>query len=294
MKGRFEYLRPSTLREACELKVRYGAAARFLAGGTDLLLAWRRGKADFRYCIDLTFLPDLRYVQNDAKKLRIGALTTLAGLENASGTNGFVACLRRAVQQMCTPQLRTFATVGGNLSNASPAADLAVVFVAFGAQFRILGTKGEREVAAEEFFRGVNQTALADGELLVEVTVPMPEGTTGCGFSRVSRSVVDIAQANAAVCLTVGPDGTVANARVALGAVAPVPVRSREAEEILLGAMLSRVDPAVVDQAGRQAASDTRPISDMRASADYRREVSRVLVKRALEQALATVRGANK
>jgi carbon-monoxide dehydrogenase medium subunit len=291
MTRRFEYLRPSTPKEACEIKAQHGQLARYLAGGTDLLLDWRRGDTDFKYCIDLSFISDLKFIKQTQNELCIGTLATLASLENADKGNGLTAALSNTAGQMCTPQIRTFATVGGNLCNASPASDLPVMFIALDGQAKILGVSGERTVAVEDFFKGVNQTVLKDDEMLIEIIVPQPELKTASAYRRATRLVIDCNQTNAAVSLRVDAGGVVNEARIALGAVAPVPLRAKDAEKMLLGLEVSKIDRDLIEKICSQAASETKPITDLRGSAEYRREISRVLVRRCLEESIQKLGG---
>lgn len=291
MRNKFKYLRPSTSEEASKIKAEYGRRAKCLAGGTDLLLQWRRGETDFEYCLDLTFIPELKYIQNIKKELCIGALTTLAHLEDAVEGNSLKACIRNTVSRMCTPQLRNLATVGGNLCNASPAADLSVLFVALGAQAQILGKSGERSISLEDFFRGVNETVLADDEILTGIRIPLPAFRTGHSFNRVTRTVIDMAQVNTAVSLAV--DATrIVDVKIILGAVAPVPIRAKTAEQMFVGLEISQVDQGLIEMASNQAVTEIKPVSDIRASAAYRRQVSKVLVRRSIEESIRNLNGA--
>ncbi|MBW2690856.1 MAG: xanthine dehydrogenase family protein subunit M [Deltaproteobacteria bacterium] len=291
MDNKFKYLRPKSPKEACELKTKHGPKAKYLAGGTDLLLALQGGGAAFNCFIDLTFLSGLNFIENSEGILRIGTLTTLADIENASPENSLLACLSAGAKQMCTPQTRNYATVGGNLCNASPAADMSVIFVALNAEVRVLGLSGERDVPVEDFFTGVNQTALNENEMLTEIRVPVPEMKTCAAFGRSGRTGVDIAQVNTAVSLSVDAEGVVAEARIAMGAVAPVPIRSRSAEKLLLGMDISEIDQTLLEKVSKQAASDAKPITDIRASAAYRKEITKVLVRRSLEEAIQEFAG---
>lgn len=291
MRNKFKYLRPSTSEEASKIKAEYGRRAKCLAGGTDLLLQWRRRETDFEYCLDLTFIPELKYIQNIKKELCIGALTTIAHLEDAVEGNNLKACIRDTVSQMCTPIIRNLATVGGNLCNASPAADLSVLFVALGAQAQILGKSGERSISLEGFFRGVNETVLADDEILTGIRIPLPVFRTGHSFNRVTRTVIDIAQVNTAVSLAV--DATrIVDAKIVLGAVAPVPIRAKTAEQMFVGLEISQVDQGLIETASNQAVTEIKPVSDIRASAAYRRQVSKVLVRRSIEESIRNLNGA--
>jgi len=290
MRNKFKYLRPSTSEEASNIKAEYGRRAKCLAGGTDLLLQWRHGETDFEYCLDLTFIPELKYIQDIKKELCIGALTTLAHLEDAVEGNSLKTCIRNTVSRMCTPQLRNLATVGGNLCNASPAADLSVLFVALGAQAQILGKSGERSISLEDFFRGVKETVLADDEILTEIRIPLPAFRTGHSFNRVTRTVIDMAQVNTAVSLAVDATSIV-DVKIVLGAVAPMPIRAKTAEQMFVGLEISQVDQGLIKMASNQAVTEIKPVSDIRASAAYRRQVSKVLVRRSIEESIRNLNG---
>jgi len=188
--------------------------------------------------------------------------------------------------------LRTLATAGGNLCNASPAGDLGVVFVALGAEVTLTSCSGERTIPIESFFVGVNKTQLGEEELLTGVRIALPDRDVGATFSRIGRTVVDIAQANVATCITVGSDGVIEEARIALGAVAPTPIRSESAEKMLLGLKLDAVRDSTIRQAADAAQQTAKPISDIRASAEYRSYVTNVLVRRSLQQSIQSIKGA--
>jgi carbon-monoxide dehydrogenase medium subunit len=282
----FQVLRPGSAREACELKASHGPTARFWAGGTDLMLEWRRGAIELEYCIDLSALRGLRAIQADQGGVRIGSLVTIASICAHRQFDDDLAILREVAARFATPQIRNTATLGGNLCHAVPSADFAIPLLALDAQVNLLGLDGERTMPIEAFFVGPKQTALGPDEILLAVLIPQPPPRTACAFERVTRSSVDIALANAAVRLTIDLPGTIQEARIALGAVAPVPFRSKSAEEILIGRRMGEADESVWSVA-RQAASDAHPITDMRASAAYRRYASQVLVRRALSRTLA-------
>ncbi len=287
MRRHFKYLRPATGAEAVEMKATYGSRSKYWAGGTDLLLQWQRDEVDFDYCIDLTFVPELRGVKQEDDLIRIGATTPLGMLERAGDMHPLVAYLGGVARRMCTPQTRTLATVGGNLCNASPAADLAPPLIALDATARALGRNGIRTIPVADFAIGVNRTALIDDELLFDVTLPTSIPRSA-GFERIGRTAVDIALVVAAASVTAS-DGKIDDARVSLGAIAPTPLRCATAEQLLVGARIGSLN-GLLDKAAAHAAEETRPISDIRTTAEYRRHVSRVLVRRALEQAIAEAR----
>ncbi|MEE9519204.1 MAG: FAD binding domain-containing protein, partial [bacterium] len=184
--------------------------------------------------------------------------------------------------------LRHLATIGGNLCNAVPSADAAIPLIALDAEAVIAGVDGDRIVKFEDFFTFVQETVLDESEIQKEIRIPQQPPGTGASFKRIGRTNVDIALVNAAVRLVLDGDGVCADSRIVLGAVAPTPIRARRAEEMLIGRKLTA---ELIEEAAETAAQGTKPISDVRASAEYRREMSRVLVKRALIEALSRAIG---
>ncbi len=286
---RFEYLRPRSVEEAIRLKVESGNEARYWAGGTDIALEWKRKQRSISHCIDITRLNELRGISVEQGRIRIGALTSLAALERARGRQPLLDVLADLAHVMCTPQTRTIATVAGNLCNASPAADLAPPLIAFDATVRVASPAGERSISVGELFAGVKRTVLNPEDLVIAVEFPLGERKRGA-YSRMGRTAVDIALVIAAVALDAGADGRISLARIALGSVAPTPVRVAAAEAKLLDLPLEGLDPAVIDAVAEEAAAGVRPITDVRTTAAYRREMSRVLVKRALQETVAKLR----
>ncbi|MFQ5857244.1 MAG: FAD binding domain-containing protein [Anaerolineae bacterium] len=274
----FEYLAPSTVDEALALLSREGAKP--LAGGTDLLIYMRAGIAVPKYLVDLTSL-GLRYVREEAGVIKIGAMTTFAELLDSEVVRRGLPCLAEAIAQIGGVQCRNMATIGGNLCSAVPSADSAPPLLVRDARATIAGHNGERVLALEHFFAGPKKTDLKADEILVEIQVPVLPPRTGTSFLKLGRrKALTLAIVNAAALLSLDADGrTIESARIALGAVAPTPLRARQAESILMGRGISA---SLIDEAAAAAADETQPISDLRATATYRRAVSRVLVKRAL------------
>lgn len=217
-------------------------------------------------------------------------MATLDDLDLASSMHPVMEALGDTARLMCTKQTRTLATVGGNMCNASPGADLSPLFVALEARCLIQGSNGRREVSMEDFLTGVNRTDLGAEELLCAIVVPIPQARREASYRRVARTVVDIALVSAAVSLTTD-GGTVTDARIALGSVAPVPVRVTEGEMVLAGRSLDDIDAACLEEAAGHAANVARPISDVRAGAGYRTRMCPVLVRRALTDALGRLGG---
>ncbi len=284
----FEYHRPASLDEAVRLLSELGPGARVIAGGTDLVVKMRAGLVSPRHVVDVTRLSEIRFIRDEGDSLRIGAATTLWEIENSEDVAKGVPVLREAVREMASWHVKTTATIGGNLCNASPAADTAPPLIVHGARLRIAGPGGFREVGVEEFFTGPGQTVLQVGELLAEVIVPKIRPGQGAAFQKltVREGALSIVSAAALVELS---GGVVRDVKVALGAVAPTPIRARRVEEALRGRPASR---EAIRQASREAKADVRPITDVRGSREYREEMSMVLVRRALERAVERAGGA--
>jgi carbon-monoxide dehydrogenase medium subunit len=275
----FSFHSPTSLPEALGLLEEHGPAASPLAGGTDLLVQMRQGDREPRALISLRRLPELQGMhQAPDGAWHIGATTTLRQLTREPAIQRHHPSLAQAASLMASEQVRSLATLGGNLCNGSPAADLAPPLIALGAEVRIAGLQGERAVPLEVFFLGPGATALQPGKLLIEVIVPPPQGR--CLYVKhTARAYMDIPIVGVAARLSMR-DGVVDEARIVLGAVAPTPVRAREAERSLEGGSLTHERIRAASELAVEASS---PISDLRASEGYRRRVLRVLVERALQ-----------
>lgn len=278
--------RPTSVATALRLfesEHRAGGRGKFVAGGTDLVVL---GDRSLRWLVDLTRLP-LRYVKKRGRGWTIGATSTLADLERSAAIGRLAdGILAEAAGTAGSRQIRAMGTAGGNLANASPASDLAPPLLALDASVVIAGKGGRRTVPLERFFRGVNRTVL-DGGLLVEIVIPAPPapkgGRAAWSFQKLGRLESDIAVVNAAAGVAVDAAGRCTWARIALGAVAPTPLRARGAEALLVGKPLDR---AAAEAAAARAAAEAKPVTDVRGTAEYRREMSRVLVARALAECL--------
>lgn len=288
---KFGYLAPGTIGEACTLLSRYKGRAKVIAGGTDLLVKMKDRELTPQYLVGIRNIAELDYIDYDGMNgLRLGAMTSNQSLATSLIIRQKFGILATAAAEIGTPQIRHLGTVGGNLCNAAPSADTASALIALGAEVRLVNSTGERTIALEDFFTGPGETVLKDDELLTEIQVPnLPPRTGGIYLKLFSRSAVDIATVGVAVMLTMWRDGICYNARIVLGAVAPTPLRAKQAEEIITG---RRLEDGVVEQAAQAAAREARPISDVRSSAEYRREMVRVLTRRAIMQSLEQVKSA--
>lgn len=282
---KFEYLAPKTIGEACSLLSRYKEKAGAIAGGTDLLPRIRSKQVAPQYLIGLKGIPNLNYVEHDeAQGLRIGTLTTLDVLETCAPIQSRFGIIAQAIQQTASLQIQSLATIGGNLCQAAPSADITPCLIALGARLKLISPAGERIVPLEEFFTGSYKTVLGDGELLVEIQVPNPRAHSGGVYIKHAlHRAIDFAVVGVAAMITLKSNvGVCQEVKIALGAVAPAPIRARKAESILKGKDLK---DGLIDKAAQAAAEEAQPISDIRSSAEYRREMVKVLTRRAMSQA---------
>ena len=291
MQSHFEYLRASSTKEAVQMKMEFGSRAKYWAGGTDMVLRWHREIDDFEYCIDITYLDELDYVRVEEDRIRIGSLTLLSTLERSGEKHHLLKSLSDVTKLMCTPQTRTLATVGGNMCNASPAADLTPPFVAMDAVAVITTDGDDRTVPMDRFFEGVNRTVVKD-DLLSEISIPLPEGQRKVArYHRIDRTVVDIALVNASASISMDNSNYIARAGIALGAVAPVVIRSPEAEQLLVGRSIDSLTEEDINRAGEIASVDAKPISDVRASGEYRRAMIKVMTARCIRDCVEELGG---
>jgi carbon-monoxide dehydrogenase medium subunit len=276
----FEYFAPRSLAEATEVLARYQGEARTVAGGTDLLLKMKAGRLSPKAIVNIKRVPELRGLTFNSH-LTLGALTTLEEIKQSSMIRERYPALSDAAATMASVQIRNLATVGGNLCNAAPSADLAPILIALNAAARLAGIEGERRIPLEDFFTGPGTTVLAPGELLVSLEVPPPAGPS-VYLKHSPREHMDIAVVGIGLALRgYNPlSQECAEPRVVLGAVAPVPLRARRAEAELTGGPLAAER---IDRAAKIAAEEAKPIDDVRGSAWYRRRMVAVLTRRGLE-----------
>jgi carbon-monoxide dehydrogenase medium subunit len=274
----FDYHAPASLAEAVVILGQLNGQGRVIAGGTDLLLKMKAGQLAPQAIVNIKHLPELREF-NFNSHLALGALTTLEEIRRSPVVREHYPALAAAAASMASVQIRNLATVGGNLCNAAPSADLAPILLALDAVARLAGPDGERRVPLADFFTGPGRTVLAASELLVAVDLPAPAGRA-VYLKRSPRRHMDIAVVGVGLAVTLH-NGQCTSARVALGAVAPTPVRARMAEQRLEGRALTA---EVIEGAAQAAAEEARPIDDVRGSAWYRRKMVAVLTRRGLTQ----------
>ena len=281
---KFIYHEPRSLDEATRLMADLGKDSRVLAGGTDLLVKMKRRKIFPKHVVYLARIEEMKKVKPDHGSFTIGACVTVADLKEQEEVKTFFGGLSEAAGSLGSPLIRNLATVGGNLVTASPAADLPPPLIAYGANLLLKRENGKRIVPLEKFFVGPGQTILEPEEILSSIVVNRPPRFSGCGYIKLGvRRSLEISIVNVAAFLVLdGPSGRIRDARIVLGAVSPTPIRSPSAESALIG---RGTDEDIFKKAGEEAARDARPIDDFRGSAEYRREMVKVLTRKALRMA---------
>lgn len=283
---RFEYVRPRSVKDAIRILARHGGEAALLAGGTDLVVGMRMDRQAPSTIVDIKRLAPLGGPIRASGKsaIAIPPLTTLADIAASKLLKRRLPVLPATALLMASPQVRNRATVGGNLANAAPSADMAPPLIALGARVRIHTRRGVKTIDLEDFFTGPGETVLGRTGILGTITVPLlPRGARAAYHAHTVREAMDLSIASAAARVQ-KKGGKVASARIVLGAVAPTPLRVREAEEALAG---TRGREADIEAAAEAAAAACRPITDVRATKGYRRDIVRVVVRRALGEVLS-------
>ncbi|MBI4529730.1 MAG: xanthine dehydrogenase family protein subunit M [Deltaproteobacteria bacterium] len=279
---RFEYVEPRTVGEAVSFLSAYDGKAKIIAGGTDLINLIQSKSIRPDYVVDIACIPGLDYVKYDGKgDLFIGVLTTIRTLEVSAEVKKRHPVIAQAARRLGSVAIRNVGTIGGNLCHASPAAETAPSLIALGARVKIVGPMEERTLALEDFFIGPGQTVLRRGEMMVEIQVPaMQPHTKGVYLKHSIRGPADLAIVGVAAVATCDPERC-EEVRIALGAVAPTPIRARNAEEALEG---KQIDGRLIETAARAASDQSRPITDLRASAGYRKEMVKVFTRSAIRE----------
>jgi CO/xanthine dehydrogenase FAD-binding subunit len=287
----FRYFEALTVAEALGILAKEGDCAYPLAGGTDLLVRMKRGDLAPGALVNLKCIDGLAGIEPEAGGgIRIGALTAISAVENSPLVSASHRVLAEAAGVLGSPSIRNLGTLGGNIGRASPAADMAPSLIVLRARLLVEGARGKREIGVGEFFKGPGLTVLNPGELITFFLLPAMAPGSGAAYERIGRREgMDCALVGVAAFLTLaGKDRGVKDAKVALAAVAPVPLRARKAEEVLLSGSLTEER---IGEAARAAAADCFPISDLRASGSYRQEMVRVLTCRALTRAWRSAEG---
>lgn len=286
----FDYKSPLSLQEALESAAVLGAKATIMAGGTDVMVGLNSRQLNSPTIIDISRIQELKYIRKGPEGTAIGSLTTFAELIRSAVIADQAGALLEAARSSAGPQVRNSATIGGNLGTASPAADLVLALCALDARVKVRSLRGERLLAMDEFLIGPKKSCLAKDELIVEVLLPARDARTRSSFQKLgNRQAMTISIASAAALVTLSADGRrFERVSVALGSVAPTVVRARQFEDALAG------KPATAEQIAKARSlvqASINPITDIRGQAWYRRKVAAVLAGRAVEDAVAAVRG---
>ena len=283
---RFEYYQPQSLDEAFGLMKKYEGRARYVAGGTDAMIRVKQNIWQPDALISLRWIEELCGIRKTGDSLRLGSMTLWQEIETDPLVADHCPALAEAAGLVANPQIRNVATVGGNLCNAAPSADGAPPLMVMEAVLTISGSNSARDVSISEFFQGPGEHCMAPGEILTTITIPDVPPHTGMAFLKSGRVSQDIARANVAVCVQV-ESGVCKKCRVSAGAVGPVPMRLKGVETLAEG---KEITPDLLLEIQDKAAGEVTPITDVRSTETYRRTVTGVMVKRALEQALEQVK----
>jgi carbon-monoxide dehydrogenase medium subunit len=281
---KFDYYQPQTLKEAFSLMEKLKGRAKYIAGGTDILVRIKQKAIHPDTLISLRGIDGLKTVKHNGA-LSIGSMIPFRDLEGDPVIARDYPSLARAVSVLANPQVRNVATMGGNLCNSAPSADCAPPLLVMQAHLKLQGPGGEREVPIDKFFTGPGENCMEAEEVLTQIQVPKKAKHTGMAFLKVGRVAQDIAVVNAAVLLVMDKKKC-QECRLAVGAVAPVPLRLRSVEKLIAG---EQIGPELLDRVSQMVEQEVSPITDVRSTEAYRRIMSGVLIKRAIQQALENI-----
>ena len=284
----FEYFSPRTLEEAVSLLQKHGPDAKLLSGGQSLIPMMKLRLVSPEYIVDINRIPGLDYISESDGHLKIGALAREHELESSEVIKTSFPILADTAKVIADPLVRSQATVCGNLAHGDPANDHPATMLALGATVVATGPNGRREIGIEDFFPGLFTTALEAEEILTEIKIPFPPPHSGGAYLKLERKVGDFATAGVAVQLTLDDAGAVKRAGIGLTNVGMTPIKAKQAEAFLTGKQL---DETTIQKAGELAAADSEPLDDIRGSADYKRDLVRVLTTRALARAVDRAKG---
>ena len=278
---KYDYFQPETLKDAYSLMEKNNSGARYIAGGTDLIANIKNRLIQPDALISLRRIKEISGITQN-KDLTLGSMTLLRDIERDLNIGQNYPALAQAVKALATPQIRNVATVGGNLCNSAPSADCVPPLLVLEASVTLEGPGGKRSIAIEDFFKGPGQTCMDMSEILTRIRITPPRENTGMAFLKVGRVSTDIAIVNAAACLTMEKK-VCRKCRLSVGAVALVPLRLTTVEKMIEG---QEISPELLNRAGKMAEEEVKPITDVRSTSGYRRIMSGVLIKRAIEEAI--------
>ena len=283
----FDYVKVKSLEEASALAKEKGDKAVLMAGGTDVILLVHAKAIPADTVIDIKEIPGLDQIEyKEGEGMYIGSLVKLYDIQESDIVKEKMPALSDAARYVASPQIRRKGTMVGNICNASPSADTASILVAMNAVVKVYSVDGEKEIPIDDFFKGVKKTALVPGDVVTGLFIPALQKNEGSAYFKHSvRKAMDLAIIGVAAKVKMDGD-KIAEARVCMGGVGITPLRAKKAEELLVG---KEITDDVLEQAGEAAASEAKPISDVRASAEYRTDMVRVYTKRAVKKAVETM-----
>jgi len=281
----FEYFAPKTVEDALSLLSQYKGEAKIIAGGQSMLVLMRQGLLAPEYVVDIKGISTLDYMNYDEREgLKIGALTVHRAIETSPIIQRYFKVLSEMERNLATIQTRNWGTIGGNLCHGDPAGDPAPVFIVLDAKLKLKSLAGERIVAMEDFSKDILEVALEPGEMLIEIQVPLQKPHTGTAHEKLMVMQGDAGIVGATVSIALKPgNGICEDARIVLSNAASIPLRAKEAERCLIG---KTINEDLLFETGEVASKEVSPPSDVHASAEYRREMIKVFVKRATREAL--------
>ena len=279
----FEYLAPKTIDEALDLLDKYkDKNIKILAGGTDLLVKMKTINLKVDYLMNIKNIAELNFLDT-ADGLKVGAVTPLSHIIREEKVKMKYSALYEGIMSMAAPAIRNMGTMAGNLGNASPAADTVPPLIAYGAEVKLQSKRGERTVLVEDFITGVGKTIIEPDELITQINIPEINKNTGSAFLKKSRVKADLSKINLAVCLE--REGNVCrDCKIVFGSVAIKALRAEKTEGLLKGQM---INSALIDKAAEEVSSELKPIDDIRSTAEYRKAMSKEMLKDGLELAWA-------
>jgi carbon-monoxide dehydrogenase medium subunit len=286
---RFELLEPKNLSEACSLLAEHKERAKVIAGGQGLLPLLKHRQIKPKYLINIKSLPDLEYIDDGKNGLRIGALATNRAIELSTLVAKWHPMLAELERVVGDIQTRNWGTLVGNLCAASPTSDPAPALIALGATLKVISVRGEREVPLEEFFVEYLKTALEPDEIVTEIQIPNPPPYAGGAYHKERVRMTDSPIASVAAVIKLDGSDTVAMARIVLQAVCPTPVRARGAENFMVG---KKVEDKLIGEVAVLAEKAACPISDIYGSAEYKKEMVRVVTRQVVAEAIKRAKAA--
>lgn len=285
----FEHFAPKTLDEALTLLDKYRDECKVIAGGQSLIILMRQGLVAPKYVIDIKRISELNHISSGKDGVNIGAVTTHRAIEKSPAMKNGLSVLAEMERRLSYIQTRNWGTIGGNLSLGNPAGDPAPVLMSLKASVKTASVSGEKKMLIEDFFVDFFKTALEPTELLTEIQIPAVPPHTGTAYNKFNIIEGYAAIVGVGVSITLKSDGVCDDVRIALGGSAPTPIRAKQAEEVLRG---KKIIDDLLTKAGETAMAEAKPISDISASDEYRRELVKVMVAQVGNEALARAKQA--